>query len=154
MNSILTTLNLTEADAIAIPFVMVLLTVILVLLQKYFFGPLVALAIARENVTTGAQGSAKELEAEAERIEQECETKLMDERVQALTKKIAVTNEAKANAAKLLEDAKHASEKELADGRAQIATQFEKLRTTVGQDVASMADSIIEKVLHPTSQVH
>ena len=120
--------------------------VMIVLLRKLLFGPVIRLVEARFEATDGALSAAKALEEEAGRLRAEFDESLREVRTRALAEREAMVDAARVKEREIIRKARddaHAmlvemrekAEKEAKSARAELAGQVDALAAAVGRKV-------------------
>lgn len=121
--------------------------IVLLILYKKAWGPLLVALDAREQGIAGQKAEADRLKAEAEKLRLQYEAKLEDARREAT----AIIAEGEADKKRIIEDAKHTADaegkaiKERAQRDIQLAR--DKVLSEVQQDSVKLALRIAEKVI-------
>lgn len=144
--SILSALDLTEADGKLILGGLLFFVVLYKFLQYKVFAPILAHVELREGATKGASETASLLREKAQALQDRYDEALFKARVEGNTARTSIISTAKAEASKIAAKAESEIAEAMKQGRAAIENQLKAARTKAEQDSASLADLLAQKV--------
>lgn len=145
METILTFLNLTNLDAEMIPVGVVLFTIFVFSLGRFVVAPFVALVEAREEATEGAERSAQSNIDEAEIIERNYESQIIEERIASEKAKAQQIAKAKTEAARIIERAESQAREQARRSKEELEEYVSGLRKAAMQEAANLSRLMVEK---------
>ncbi|MBX7142947.1 MAG: hypothetical protein K1X79_00700 [Oligoflexia bacterium] len=154
MESLLKNFDLVPLDALMILVSAVLFVILWRTLAQVLFNPYIRLIEARERATVGATEGAQSDRQKAEAVTQQYEQQLLNARIAAMQGKLAVVDNAKAQAAQVIEKAEGQAQEDVRSVRWQIANQRESIKTKSLSQVQTLADLIIARVKNPITKVN
>jgi len=128
-------------------FQMVLFLVLMVILDRVLFKPMLRVIEERKARTEGRRKAAAQADAEAGSIWESYQKKIAEARAGAEVTRMEVIRKAEGEAAKISETATHESEKTLAEMRARVRADADSAKAAVKGEVEAMARSMAEKIL-------
>lgn len=151
MEATLKLLDLVPFDVVMIVSCALLFLVFWLVMEKCFFIPYLSLLEAREKATLGAEESAESGMKKVENLKADYESKLMQVRVLAIERKIATLENAKREAAQMLEKAEGDAQEQVRTVRWDLANKMTQLRQQAQLQVASVAELICSKAKKPAT---
>lgn len=146
MDEILKTFELTQTDAVMIVVWALIFLVITKLLNKFFFAPYLALLEAREAATKGASDSAREITAEAERLNKEYEQSIFEERVKVMNVRNESLSAARAQSTQIIEKAEKEAQASTSTFRHELNQKIALLSQRSPQEAANLAEELVRRV--------
>jgi F-type H+-transporting ATPase subunit b len=132
---------------ISILYQIVLFVVLWLILNKLLFQPYLRLLDERERRTTGAQRDSADLEQEGERLRARYQEKIAQGQAAGYAAKEAILQEARAERAKILAEARQAAAQNLEGVRSEIAAAMERERRLAASEAAALAEEMASKAL-------
>lgn len=123
-------------------------------LGAVLFNPYIRLIEARERATIGATEGANSDRQKAENLMQQYEQQLMNARIAAVQAKLAVVDNAKAQAGQIIEKAEAKAQEEVRSVRWELASQKDSIKSKSLAQVQALADVILTRVRNPVSKVN
>ncbi|MEE8310914.1 MAG: ATP synthase F0 subunit B [Candidatus Binatia bacterium] len=121
--------------------------VLFFILNKLLFVPFAELLVERESRTEGAEKSAEESLAAAERMKADIETQITEARVAALAEAEKLRRTTREEEVAIFESAKSEATAELAQLREGISRERENAAQTLRSEAQALADGMVAAVL-------
>ncbi len=121
--------------------------VLMVLLDRILFRPMLRVLQERQERTEGRRRQAETLEAEAESIWADYQAKIREAKAEADRVRTQLIHEAEARRQKLLADAAAEAETQLAKIRAQVRAEADEARKVLEADARTLAQELAERLL-------
>jgi F-type H+-transporting ATPase subunit b len=151
MENLLKTLDLVPRDVIMIVLWAFLFYGFILLMRRFFFGPYLKLIEARESATEGTSADAAAKQAEAQRMLEEFENRILEARVALTKEKLESLSKAKQEVAASIESAESEAAAYILRNREEIARRMEALRRETFNDADKMAEDLAGKLLQPSA---
>lgn len=126
---------------------MIFIFLLLLILERWFFGPFTALLKQRQEATVGALERARAQVAQAETKAREYETALREARQELYRQREADRREALGERESALQKARQDAEALLKRARAELAAQMETAKRELERTSPSLAQGIVEAVV-------
>jgi F-type H+-transporting ATPase subunit b len=117
------------------------------ILYTFVFRPMVALFAAREEAIDGAKEEARRLVAEADGLDANFQQKLDGVRVEAGAQRDALRKEGAQREARILADARAATDAELDAAERKLESEAQKLRQDLEAKIPALASDIATRLL-------
>ena len=123
-----------------------LFLVLWAILSKTLFEPFMAVFEEREAKTEGAVARARECNEENHQLVEKIEAGLNEARLEGISKRDQLVQEAKKQADRVLEETAEKVNSELSSGRLEIAALKRKASEELAKEVSSLGDMIVAQV--------
>lgn len=143
---LLKTFDLTNTDALMIPFGAIFFFLLYKFLAAKLFLPFMKLVEAREGATTGAEESATQSSKKAAEILSEYELALRDSRARVMEERDRVVGIAKKEASQFLDKARDEAEEILRSARWEMASSLDALKKSALAEGDRLVEAVVEKV--------
>jgi len=148
----LKTFDLTELDAMMIPVGVILFFMLWKLLGETIFKPYLAVTEERERQTIGAESEASSSVIEAEKINNELDSKIQNAKTDAMLQKNEVLSKARKEASQLIAQAEEETQKFLQAKRTEIKNSQASAMKSNAELAKKLSDEIASKVTHQLIQ--
>lgn len=142
------TLDVNRTDIMMIGYCAVGFCFIWILMDKWFLKPYLSLIERREELTSGAEATAKQKEEELQEILEQYEVKLLEARMAAVKKKQESVQSAKAESNRKIEEAKLQAEAKIAEARRAISEKKSRMQMDVQKEAEALAGQMVDKVMN------
>lgn len=152
LEKILSTFDLTQADASMIPVGIVLFFLLWKALGNVIFRPYLRVTENREMLTIGAENKTISSIKEAAKINEEIDQKIHAERTEAMIQKLEYLSAARKEAAKIASEAEAEAQSYLSTKRAEIKAAQDSTLKSSGEMAKRLADEIASKITQQVVQ--
>jgi F-type H+-transporting ATPase subunit b len=135
---------------ISILYQVILFVVLWMILSKVLFKPYMSLLDERELKTTGAQHDSADLEHEGAKLKRQYEDKIAQAEAAAYAAKDAILQDARQQRETILSQAREEASKALEQVRRDVTSALEREKQLANDEVATLAQEIVTKVLGRT----